>query len=115
MQFPFEVDFDEIQSDPNPFVDAIFNCLESDFLVMPKDEAFIEFATFEAGYEALKRATRNFHDVSPEKVKAVVFEVPVSLIVCNCHCNEKSCGRLKEPDSAHGVPPWPRSPPRPRS
>ena len=34
---------------------------------------------------------------------------------CNCHCNEKSCGRLKGSDSAHGVPPWPRSSPRPRS
>ena len=84
MQFPFEVDFGEIQSDPDPFVDAIFDCLESDFLVMPKDEAFVEFATFEAGYEALKRATRNFHDMIPEKVEAVVFEVPVSLIVLRC-------------------------------
>ena len=23
----------------------------------------------------------------------------------NWHCNEKSCGRLKEPDSVPGVPP----------
>lgn len=84
MQFPFEVGFDEIQSDPDPFIDAIFNCLESDFLIMPKDEAFVDFATFDVGYEALKRATGNFHDMIPEKVEAVVFEVPVTLIVLRC-------------------------------
>ena len=31
----------------------------------------------------------------------------------NWYCNEKSCGGLKEPGSAHGVPPWPPSRPRP--
>ena len=36
------------------------------------------------GYEALKRATGNFHDVMPETVAAAVFETPISLIVLRC-------------------------------
>ena len=81
MPFPFEVGFDELRSDLDAYVDAVFGCLESDFLVMPKGEGFVEFSAFETGYEALKRATGGFRDITTEKVAAVVFEVPISLVV----------------------------------
>ena len=68
MPFPFEVGFDEVQSNMDAYVDAVFGCLESEFLVMPKGIGFVEFSTFETGYEALKRATGNFHDMTPETV-----------------------------------------------
>ena len=84
MPFPFEVGFDEVRSRLDMYVDAVFACLESEFLVMPKGAGFVEFSTFETGYEALKRATGNFRDVTPEKVAPVVFEVPISLIVLRC-------------------------------
>ncbi len=84
MPFPFEVSFDELQSDLDGYVDAVFACLESEFLVMPKGEGFVEFSTFENGYEALKRATGGFREVTPEKVASAVFEVPISLIVLRC-------------------------------
>ena len=84
MPFPFEVGFDEVQSNLDEYVDAVFGCLESEFLVMPKGTGFIEFSTFDAGYEALKRATSGFQDVTPERVGPVVFEVPISLIVLRC-------------------------------
>ena len=84
MPFPFEVGFDEVQSNLDEHVDAVFGCLESEFLVMPKGTGFIEFSTFETGYEALKRATGGFRDVRPEKVAPVVFEVPISLVVLRC-------------------------------
>lgn len=58
MSFSFEVSFDELQSDLDAYVNAVFGCLESDFLVMPKGEGFVEFPVFEYGYEALKRGTR---------------------------------------------------------
>ena len=51
MPLPFEVDFDELQSDLDAYVDAVFGCLESEALIMPK--GFVEFPVF----EALKRAT----------------------------------------------------------
>ena len=57
MPFPFEVGFDDLQADLDTYVDAVFGCLESEFLVMPKGKGFIEFTVFENGYEALKRAT----------------------------------------------------------
>ena len=57
MTFPFEVDFDEVRSNLDACVDVVFECLESEFLVMPKGAGFVEFPAFEAGYEALKRAT----------------------------------------------------------
>ena len=84
MPFPFEVGFDEVQSNLDEYVDAVFGCLESEFLVMPKGTGFVEFSTFDAGYEALKRATSGFQDVTPERVGPVVFEVPISLIVLRC-------------------------------
>ena len=64
MPFPFEVGFDELQSDLDTYVDAVFGCLESEFLVMPKGKGFVEFPVFEYGYEALKRATGSFRDVT---------------------------------------------------
>lgn len=81
MPFPFEVDFNDLQSDLDNYVDSIFACLESEFLVIPKGPGFIEFPSFEKGYEALKRATAGFQDVSPGVVTPVVFEVPISLVV----------------------------------
>ena len=84
MPFPFEVDFDELQSDLDVYVDAVFGCLESEFLVMPKGAGFVDFATFESGYEALKRATGGFQDVTPERVAPVVFQIPLSLVVLRC-------------------------------
>ena len=73
MRFPFEVRFEEIQSDPEPYVDAVFGSLQSEFMVMPRGKGFVEFSTFEAGYEALKRATRSFQDVTPETVTSAVL------------------------------------------
>ncbi len=84
MPFPFEVGFDEVRSDLDAYVDAVFGCLESEFLVMPKGEGFVELPVFEEGYEALKRATEGFRTVTPDTVGPVVFETPMVLIVLRC-------------------------------
>ena len=84
MPFPFEVTFDELGSDLDAYVDAVFGCLESDFLVMPRGKGFVEFPEFEAGYEALKRATGSFRRFTPDTVTPVVVETPVALIVLRC-------------------------------
>ncbi len=84
MPFPFEVGFDEVRSNLDVYVDAVFGCLESEFLVMPKGKGFVEFTTFEAGYETLKRATRNFQNVTPTTVRPAVFDAPISLIILRC-------------------------------
>ena len=62
----------------------MFACLESEFLVMPKGKGFIEFPVFEHGYEALKRATGGFRDVTADTVAPAVFEDPIALVVLRC-------------------------------
>ena len=84
MTFPFEVGFDEVRSNLDACVDAVFECLESEFLVMPKGAGFVEFPAFEEGYEALKRATGNFRNVTPARVTPAVSETPIALIVLRC-------------------------------
>ena len=84
MPFPFEVEFDEVRSDLDAHVDAVFGCLESEFLVMPKGDGFVEFSVFEHAYEVLKRATESFQHVTPDTVAPIVFETPIALIVLRC-------------------------------
>ena len=84
MQFPFEVSFMELQRDPEPYVDAVFGSLESKFMVMPRGKGFVEFRTFDAGYETLKRTTDSFQVVTPETVTAAVNDAPIVLLVLRC-------------------------------
>ena len=81
MPFPFEVPFEHVERDLDQHVDAVFSCLESKFLLMPKGPDFIEYSVFEAGYESLKKATRDFHTLSPKQITGAINEVPVALIV----------------------------------
>ncbi len=69
--FPFEVGFEEILKDPERYVDAVFSCLESEFLIMPKGAGFVDYPVFERGYEALKSATRGFSVFEPAAVLSV--------------------------------------------
>ena len=84
MPFPFEVPFNEVRDHLDSFVDAVFGSLESEFLVMPRGDGFVDFPTFEAGYERLKRDTSGFRGVSPEQVAEAVLDQPISLIVLRC-------------------------------
>uniref|UniRef100_A0A7C3Z957 Uncharacterized protein n=1 Tax=Desulfobacca acetoxidans TaxID=60893 RepID=A0A7C3Z957_9BACT len=84
MTFPFEVTFNEVQANLDFFVSKVFSCLESEFLIMPKGPGFIEYPTFESGYENLKMATGNFRSLEPEKIVIAVSRLPISLIVLRC-------------------------------
>jgi hypothetical protein len=79
--FPFEVTVEEIMQNPEPYVDAVFSCLESEFLVMPKGEGFIDYSVFENGYEALKMATKNFTEFSAKSVFEISIAVPITMVV----------------------------------
>jgi hypothetical protein len=79
--FPFEVEFSEIQADPEPYVTSIFSSLESDFLIMPRGKGFIEFSVFEQGYEALKKASDNFSRFSLTSIAEIITHTPVAFIV----------------------------------
>lgn len=79
--FPFEVSREEILKDPESYVDAIFSCLESEFLVMPKGVGFVEYPVFERGYEALKAATAGFSKLDSKKVFQVTVSEPIAIVV----------------------------------
>jgi hypothetical protein len=79
--FPFEVSLEEIRQNPESYVDAVFSCLESEFLVMPKGAGFVEYPVFERGYEALKTATGAFSKLDPDEVYAVTVSEPISIVV----------------------------------
>lgn len=80
-KYPFEAAFHEIQRDSDRFVDAVFSCLQSEFLVMPKGAGFIEYPVFERGYEALKAVTQGFSVLQPTKVMPVALREPISIVV----------------------------------
>lgn len=81
MKFPFERSFEELRLDLDSAVTAVFSCLESEFLVMPKGAGFIEYPVFERGYEALKQATRGFAVLDPESLLQRTLDAPVIVLV----------------------------------
>lgn len=81
MRFPFEATPDELQASLGAFVDAVFSCLESEFLVMPKGEGFVEYPVFEQGYESLKARTAGFTQLDPTSVLEAALATPVALLV----------------------------------
>lgn len=81
MTFPFEVSFEQVQEHPEAYIEAIFACLVSEFLVLPRGRGFVEYPVFERGYEALKQATAGFREVTLAALEAVVIDVPIVLIV----------------------------------
>ncbi len=80
-KYPFEVDFRDVEANADAFVSVIFESLESDFLVLPKGEGFVDYATFETAYESLKKATASFEQFEPAPVVAAVLKVPLTLVV----------------------------------
>ena len=80
-KYPFELPYSEVRADLDTYVDAVFSCLESEFLVMPKGIGFIDYPVFEQGYEALKHATRGFTLLDPEALLQKTFEAPVVILV----------------------------------
>jgi hypothetical protein len=81
MRFPFEAESDEVRAAPESFVEAVFSSLASEFLVMPKGEGFLDYPTFAAGYETLKKATLGFRRFEAPDVLPSVLQCPVTLIV----------------------------------
>ena len=81
MPLRFEVDFSAPGINFDPYIDEVFNELQSAFLTMPRGEAFLDYPTFEAGYEALKRETYGFREVTSAIVTRAVYNAPVAFVV----------------------------------
>ena len=81
MTFPFEADLAEIEASPDQFVDSVFSCLESEFLVMPLGQGFVTFSMFEGGYEALKQVTNGFTALDADAICQTVVRCPMAFVV----------------------------------
>lgn len=81
MPFRFEVDYNDPTLAFEPLVNEVFSELKSTFLEMPRGDGFIDYPTFEQGFQALKRATDAFTVVSPATVETAVSAMPISFIV----------------------------------
>ena len=74
----------DIEANVDVYVDRVFESLQTEFLVMPKGRGFVEFETFDTGYEALKSATGSFGSLTPEAILPLVFAQPMALVVLRC-------------------------------
>ena len=90
MPLRFDADYNDPDIAWDPLVDEVFGELTSSFLEMPKGEGFIDYPTFEKGYQALKRHTNAFAATTPDKVLAAVHEVPIVFVVSRY--GAKTCG-----------------------
>jgi hypothetical protein len=81
MPLRFEADYLDQQLSFEPLVDEVFAELKSSFLELPRGEGFIDYATFERGYQALKRATADFTQVTAATVELAVADAPIAFIV----------------------------------
>jgi hypothetical protein len=84
MPLRFDIDYRNPNIAWEPLVDEVFGELTSSFLEMPKGEGFIDYPTFEKGYQALKRHTDAFAKLTPNTVLAAVRETPIAFIVFRC-------------------------------
>lgn len=81
MPLRFEADYADPALSFDALVDEVFSELQSSFLEMPRGEGFTDYATFEKGYQALKRATNAFTTVTTASVEAAVVAAPIAFIV----------------------------------
>ena len=81
MPLRFDLDYNDPSLAFDPLIDEVFSELQSSFLEMPRGEGFIDYATFEKGYQALKAATNDFVKVTAETVEAAVTAAPIAFVV----------------------------------
>jgi hypothetical protein len=81
MPLRFEANYGDPALPFDPLVDEVFAELKSTFLEMPRGDGFVDYATFERGYQALKRSTDAFANVTPAAVGAAIEAAPVAFIV----------------------------------
>lgn len=84
MPLRFEMDYSHPSLDWEPLIDEVFGELTSSFMEMPKGEGFVDYSTFEQGFQELKRCTDAFADVTVDNVLKAVHGKPIALIVFRC-------------------------------
>jgi len=82
MRQPFEADPEEILNNPSAFVPAVIQTLQSNFMIMPRGDDFVTYPVFEEGYQALRKATKNFWAMDASRIIDEIFDSnPMVLVV----------------------------------
>jgi hypothetical protein len=79
--FPFEATARELTAHTAAYVKTVRKQLESEFLILPRGEGFINYPIFDKGYEELKKATLGFTRISSDVVYATVLKIPIVFVV----------------------------------
>lgn len=81
MKPPFEASPEELRRNIDDYVHQVFSTLQSEFLVLPKGEGFVDYPTFEKGYELLKHVTGGFETMDIDSVLHAAEQAPIVYIV----------------------------------
>jgi hypothetical protein len=84
MPLRFDIDYRKPVVAWDPLVDEVFGELKSSFIEMPKGSGFVDYATFEKGFQVLKRNTDAFASLTTATVLNAVREAPIAFIVFRC-------------------------------
>jgi hypothetical protein len=71
----------EVEADVDAFIDAVFDTLQSSFLLLPRGPGFVTYPEFQQAYEVLKRHTAGFTAVEPDVVMEALQEDALAFIV----------------------------------
>jgi len=80
-RYPFEVPYTEVEADADAFIDAVFDTLQSSFLLLPRGPGFVTYPEFQRAYEVLKQHTAGFTAVEPDVVMEALQEDALAFIV----------------------------------
>jgi hypothetical protein len=80
-KYPFEVSYTEIEADVDSFVNAVFDTLQSSFLLLPRGPGFVTYPEFQHAYEVLKRHSGGFSVVEPDSVMSALREDALAFVV----------------------------------
>jgi hypothetical protein len=80
-RYPFEVPYAEIEADVDAFINAVFDTLQSSFLLLPRGPGFVTYPEFQQAYEVLKRHTVGFTAIEPGNLMYALGENALAFIV----------------------------------
>ena len=68
MPRPFEIASADLQDRLEELVDSTFSDIQSQFLVLPRGDKFVEYQEFQTAFEVLRRRTNAFDDFTENNV-----------------------------------------------
>lgn len=74
MPRPFEITPPDLQDQIEDLVDATFSDIQSQFLVLPRGDHFVEYPEFQTAFEILRRRTNAFEDFTESSVWRALHE-----------------------------------------